>query len=72
MDVHLNLFSFDEFAYIFTDFESVSQVGANSFVITPDQKTKIREYVAEMVAKLLGSSQDQIRITQLTNSENCE
>ncbi|XP_069964930.1 uncharacterized protein [Bactrocera oleae] len=54
-----------------TYFESVSQVGANSFVITPDQKTKIREYVAEMVAKLLGSSQDQIRITQLTNSENC-
>nr|XP_036223328.1 uncharacterized protein LOC106614091 isoform X5 [Bactrocera oleae] len=53
-----------------TYFESVSQVGANSFVITPDQKTKIREYVAEMVAKLLGSSQDQIRITQLTNSEN--
>uniref|UniRef100_A0A034VW97 Uncharacterized protein n=1 Tax=Bactrocera dorsalis TaxID=27457 RepID=A0A034VW97_BACDO len=53
-----------------TNFESVSQVGANCFAITSDQKTKIREYVEEVVAKLLGNSLDQIRVTQLSKSEN--
>ncbi|XP_050327317.1 titin [Bactrocera neohumeralis] len=52
------------------NFESVSQVGASSFAITADQKTKIREYVEEVVAKLLGNSLDQIRVTQLSKSEN--
>lgn len=68
----LNLFSFDAFTYIFTDFEGVNQTGIDSSVITLHQKTKIREYVEEVVAKLLGGSLDQIRVTQLSKSENSE
>ncbi|XP_053967135.1 uncharacterized protein LOC128868730 [Anastrepha ludens] len=51
-------------------FESVSQVGLNSDAITAEQKLKIREYVEEVVAKLLGGSLDQIRVSQLSKSEN--
>ncbi|XP_036332158.1 uncharacterized protein LOC118743527 isoform X3 [Rhagoletis pomonella] len=50
-------------------FESVSQVGMNLDVIPAEQKLKIREYVEEVVAKLLGGSLDQIRVNQLSKSE---
>ncbi|XP_067633349.1 mucin-17 [Eurosta solidaginis] len=51
-------------------FESVSQVGENTAAITAEQKLKIREYVEEVVANLLGGSLDQIRVGQLSKSEN--
>ncbi|CAD7014639.1 unnamed protein product [Ceratitis capitata] len=51
-------------------FESVSQVGLSSAAITSEQKLKIREYVEEVVEKLLGGSLDQIRVGQLSKSEN--
>ncbi|KAI9577614.1 hypothetical protein GQX74_013308 [Glossina fuscipes] len=35
------------------NFDSVSQIGANSTIITAEQKLKIREYVEEIVSKLL-------------------
>ncbi|XP_037827901.1 titin isoform X3 [Lucilia sericata] len=51
-------------------FESVSQIGANSATITAEQKLKIREYVEEVVAKLLGGNLDTIAVNQLSKSEN--
>ncbi|KNC26129.1 hypothetical protein FF38_12233 [Lucilia cuprina] len=51
-------------------FESVSQIGANSAMITAEQKLKIREYVEEVVAKLLGGNLDTIAVNQLSKSEN--
>ncbi|XP_046809418.1 uncharacterized protein LOC111675881 isoform X3 [Lucilia cuprina] len=51
-------------------FESVSQIGANSSMITAEQKLKIREYVEEVVAKLLGGNLDTIAVNQLSKSEN--
>ncbi|XP_065370575.1 uncharacterized protein M7BP isoform X5 [Calliphora vicina] len=51
-------------------FESVSQIGANSTMVTAEQKLKIREYVEEVVAKLLGGNLDTIAVNQLSKSEN--
>ncbi|XP_061390045.1 serine-rich adhesin for platelets [Musca vetustissima] len=51
-------------------FESVSQIGAATAVITPEQKLKIREYVEELVAKMLGGNLDTIVVNQLSRSEN--
>uniref|UniRef100_A0A1A9WMV2 Uncharacterized protein n=1 Tax=Glossina brevipalpis TaxID=37001 RepID=A0A1A9WMV2_9MUSC len=53
------------------NFDSVSQVGANSTIITTEQKLKIREYVEEIVSKLLGGNLDTISVNQLSKSENC-
>ncbi|XP_020806453.1 uncharacterized protein LOC110182647 isoform X10 [Drosophila serrata] len=48
-------------------FESVSQIGlpANS-----DERAKIREYVEEIVAEMLGGNLDHIKVGQLSKSEN--
>uniref|UniRef100_A0A1I8PDA0 Uncharacterized protein n=1 Tax=Stomoxys calcitrans TaxID=35570 RepID=A0A1I8PDA0_STOCA len=51
-------------------FESVSQIGATSALITAEQKLKIREYVEEIVARLLGGNLDTISVNQLSKSEN--
>ncbi|KPU76507.1 uncharacterized protein Dana_GF13187, isoform F [Drosophila ananassae] len=48
-------------------FESVSQVGqANNL----DERAKIREYVEQIVAEMLGGNLDQIKVGQLSKSEN--
>ncbi|XP_037895879.1 uncharacterized protein LOC119641360 isoform X3 [Glossina fuscipes] len=52
------------------NFDSVSQIGANSTIITAEQKLKIREYVEEIVSKLLGGNLDTISVNQLSKSEN--
>ncbi|XP_075167343.1 myosin-7a binding protein isoform X2 [Haematobia irritans] len=51
-------------------FESVSQIGATSALITAEQKLKIREYVEEIVSQMLGGNLDTISVNQLTKSEN--
>lgn len=66
------IFKIDSYYVSFTDFESVSQIGANSTTITAEQKLKIREYVEEVVAKLLGGNLDTIAVNQLSKSENCK
>ncbi|KAH8314467.1 hypothetical protein KR059_009176 [Drosophila kikkawai] len=52
---------------IVAEFESVSQIGlpANS-----DERAKIREYVEEIVAEMLGGNLDHIKVGQLSKSEN--
>ncbi|KAH8257976.1 hypothetical protein KR038_003618 [Drosophila bunnanda] len=52
---------------ILAEFESVSQIGlpANS-----DERAKIREYVEEIVAEMLGGNLDHIKVGQLSKSEN--
>lgn len=50
----------------------MSQIGANTALITAEQKLKIREYVEEIVAKLLEGNLDTISVNQLSKSENCE
>ncbi|KAH8316212.1 hypothetical protein KR067_002207 [Drosophila pandora] len=48
-------------------FESVSQIGqANNL----DERAKIREYVEQIVAEMLGGNLDQIKVGQLSKSEN--
>lgn len=54
------------------DFESVSQIGATSALMTAEQKLKIREYVEEIVSKMLGGNLDTISVNQLSKSENCK
>lgn len=55
------------------DFESVSQVGANSgAIISGDERSRIREYVEEIVAEIIGGNLDTIRVGQLSRSENCK
>ncbi|KAH8371176.1 hypothetical protein KR093_006386 [Drosophila rubida] len=52
-------------------FESVSQAGANSMSnMTGDERNRIREYVEEIVAEMLGSNLDHIKVGQLSRSEN--
>ncbi|XP_060655193.1 general transcriptional corepressor trfA isoform X9 [Drosophila nasuta] len=52
-------------------FESVSQAGANSMTnMTGDERNRIREYVEEIVAEMLGSNLDHIKVGQLSKSEN--
>ncbi|XP_030370198.1 uncharacterized protein LOC115620838 isoform X8 [Scaptodrosophila lebanonensis] len=52
-------------------FESVSQIGANSVAIMNlDDRTKIREYVEEIIAEMLGGSLEHIKVGQLSKSEN--
>nr|XP_043066608.1 uncharacterized protein LOC108132964 isoform X1 [Drosophila bipectinata] len=47
-------------------FESVSQIGqANNL----DERAKIREYVEQIVAEMLGGNLDQIKVGQLSKSE---
>ncbi|XP_017837428.1 uncharacterized protein LOC108596318 isoform X10 [Drosophila busckii] len=50
------------------NFESVSQVGAQSMSV--DERSRIREYVEEIVADILGSNLDHIKVGQLSKSEN--
>lgn len=51
------------------EFESVSQIGqANNL----DERAKIREYVEQIVAEMLGGNLDQIKVGQLSKSENCK
>ncbi|TDG48261.1 hypothetical protein AWZ03_005216, partial [Drosophila navojoa] len=50
-------------------FESVSQVGMNS-TINADERSRIREYVEEIVAEMLGGNLDHIKVGQLSKSEN--
>ncbi|XP_032590976.1 uncharacterized protein LOC6560471 isoform X11 [Drosophila grimshawi] len=53
------------------NFESVSQIGANSVAImNGDERNRIREYVEEIVAEMLGSNLDHIKVGQLSKSEN--
>ena len=47
-------------------------MGANTAMITAEQKLKIREYVEETVAKILGGNLDTIAVNQLSKSENCK
>lgn len=55
------------------DFESVSQIGANSAaIISGEERNRIREYVEEIVAEMLGGNLDTIRVGQLSRSENCK
>ncbi|XP_030563621.1 uncharacterized protein LOC115764588 isoform X4 [Drosophila novamexicana] len=52
-------------------FESVSQVGANSATLmNMDERSRIREYVEEIVAEMLGGNLDHIKVGQLSKSEN--
>ncbi|XP_062133054.1 general transcriptional corepressor trfA isoform X6 [Drosophila sulfurigaster albostrigata] len=52
-------------------FESVSQAGANSMTnMTGEERNRIREYVEEIVAEMLGSNLDHIKVGQLSKSEN--
>ncbi|XP_034479689.1 uncharacterized protein LOC117785658 isoform X4 [Drosophila innubila] len=51
-------------------FESVSQIGANSVNINGDERNRIREYVEEIVAEMLGGNLDHIKVSQLSKSEN--
>ncbi|KRF80046.1 uncharacterized protein M7BP isoform X11 [Drosophila virilis] len=52
-------------------FESVSQVGANSVTLmNMDERSRIREYVEEIVAEMLGGNLDHIKVGQLSKSEN--
>jgi len=37
-----------------------------------DERAKIREYVEEIVAEMLGGNLDHIRVGQLSKSENCK
>nr|XP_016940600.1 uncharacterized protein LOC108017926 isoform X10 [Drosophila suzukii] len=48
-------------------FESVSQIGQTASM---DERAKIREYVEEIVAEMLGGNLDHIRVGQLSKSEN--
>ncbi|KAH8372622.1 hypothetical protein KR009_001280 [Drosophila setifemur] len=48
-------------------FESVSQIGQQT---SPDERSKIREYVEEIVAEMLSSNLDHIKVGQLSKSEN--
>ncbi|KAH8348022.1 hypothetical protein KR084_003257 [Drosophila pseudotakahashii] len=48
-------------------FESVSQVGQTASM---DERAKIREYVEEIVAEMLGGNLDHIKVGQLSKSEN--
>ncbi|XP_017866721.1 PREDICTED: serine-rich adhesin for platelets isoform X6 [Drosophila arizonae] len=50
-------------------FESVSQVGMNS-TMNADERSRIREYVEEIVAEMLGGNLDHIKVGQLSKSEN--
>jgi len=55
--------------YRFAEFESVSQIGQTASM---DERAKIREYVEEIVAEMLGGNLDHIRVGQLSKSENCK
>ncbi|XP_016989715.2 uncharacterized protein LOC108051922 isoform X12 [Drosophila rhopaloa] len=48
-------------------FESVSQIGQTASM---DERAKIREYVEEIVAEMLGGNLDHIKVGQLSKSEN--
>ncbi|XP_017078009.1 general transcriptional corepressor trfA isoform X7 [Drosophila eugracilis] len=48
-------------------FESVSQIGQTANL---DERAKIREYVEEIVAEMLGGNLDHIKVGQLSKSEN--
>ncbi|XP_017132772.1 general transcriptional corepressor trfA isoform X8 [Drosophila elegans] len=48
-------------------FESVSQIGQTAGL---DERAKIREYVEEIVAEMLGGNLDHIKVGQLSKSEN--
>nr|NP_788281.1 Myosin-7a binding protein, isoform C [Drosophila melanogaster]AAO41496.1 Myosin-7a binding protein, isoform C [Drosophila melanogaster] len=48
-------------------FESVSQIGQNAHM---DERAKIREYVEEIVAEMLGGNLDHVKVGQLSKSEN--
>ncbi|KAH8285209.1 hypothetical protein KR054_006185, partial [Drosophila jambulina] len=48
-------------------FESVSQIGLPA---NADERAKIREYVEEIVAEMLGGNLDHIKVGQLSKSEN--
>ncbi|XP_023177884.2 bromodomain-containing protein DDB_G0270170 isoform X3 [Drosophila hydei] len=50
-------------------FESVSQVGMNTNM-SLDERSRIREYVEEIVAEMLGGNLDHIKVGQLSKSEN--
>lgn len=53
------------------DFDSVSQTEETNS-ITAEQKVKIREYVEQVVAEILGENLDSTVIQQLSKSSNCE
>ncbi|XP_032572847.1 uncharacterized protein LOC6608027 isoform X6 [Drosophila sechellia] len=48
-------------------FESVSQIGQTAHM---DERAKIREYVEEIVAEMLGGNLDHVKVGQLSKSEN--
>ncbi|XP_026834935.1 mucin-17 isoform X6 [Drosophila erecta] len=48
-------------------FESVSQIGHTAHM---DERAKIREYVEEIVAEMLGGNLDHVKVGQLSKSEN--
>ncbi|XP_039227177.1 uncharacterized protein LOC6528453 isoform X13 [Drosophila yakuba] len=48
-------------------FESVSQIGHTAHM---DERAKIREYVEQIVAEMLGDNLDHVKVGQLSKSEN--
>ncbi|XP_023030907.1 mucin-17 isoform X2 [Drosophila willistoni] len=50
-------------------FESVSQIGIRNHM-NIEERAKIREYVEEIVAEMLGGNLDKIKVGQLSKSEN--